>query len=150
MAARKKNKKHDRKKKRRQPPVRASLPAGLFSEDVVVIENPAGQAKMSEVLMQFIEPYPWRTKEELDRLLSVATLAWNVGMFPASERNGLVEQIVKTFPPAGQAQMRAFVTEMVQRKLSRFAGIQRIVVSYELTMLPTGPYLAVMSSIAGE
>ena len=46
---------------------------GLLSGHKIVLQ-PSGEIKMSEVLIDFIEPYSeyWETEEELSKLLSLA------------------------------------------------------------------------------
>jgi hypothetical protein len=145
MAARKKKKKRDRKKRlRARKPGFPHLPP-----DSTVIANPPGEAKMSEVLLEFIEPYTDErsTTEDLKKVLSVATLAWNLALFPEAERPARLQEIEAAVPPDVRPTMRAFVEEMLQRKLTYFAHIRRAILDYQVSMTPDGPHVQVISTL---
>ena len=146
MSSRKKKKKRDRKKRGR-PPKPGLRPPG-FLGDNVVIATPPGERKMSEVLLEFIEPYSgqWTTQEQLEKLLAVALVAWNAALFSGSERDKFLQEMVQTMPPDVRPAMRAIVDEMMQRKLAHFASNRRVIISYEVTPTPSGPHVSVLST----
>jgi len=55
---------------------------------------------MSEVLLEFVESYSryWRTKEDLNKLLSVAVIAWNAALLAGNERKEIIENALKAAP----------------------------------------------------
>jgi hypothetical protein len=146
MARRKKKNKRDKKRARRprgpRLPQQGSLPGGI------TFVSPTGETKMSEVLMEFVEPYDdqWTTEEQLKKLLILAVIAWNAAIYSGSEREQFIQDMVKAVPPELRPEMRAIVEEMIQRKLSYFAGNRRMIVDCQVTMTPTGPHVVVMST----
>jgi hypothetical protein len=147
MGSRKREKKRDRQKQRRSLKPR-SLLRGL-PENALVIGTPARQNKMSEVLMDFVEPYSdqWGTAEGLQKLLAVAVIAWNAALVSASERDEFIQRMVEVFPPEVQSDMKLVIDEMLHRKVTHFADNRRMIVNYEVTKTPTGPHLAVLSTL---
>jgi hypothetical protein len=148
MAARKKKKKRDRKKRQRaRKPGFPHVPP-----ESIVIANPPGEIKMSEVLLEFIEPYTdeQSTPDDLKRVLSVATLAWNLALFPEAERPAQLREIEATVPPEVRPTMRAFMEELLQRRLTQFANIRRAILDYQVSMTPSGPHLNVVSTLSPQ
>src|SRR5207244_2124029 len=117
MDSRRKEKKRDRRKRRLLKRREA------LNHSNLVVVAPPGQAKMSEVILEFIEPYSehWRTEEQLEKLLLLATVAWNAALFPDSKRNGFIQDMVETVAPEARQDMRSIVEEMIQRKETYFA-----------------------------
>src|SRR4051794_28130926 len=115
MGSRKKKKKRD-KKKRPRPPKRMPRPPGL-PENVKIVTTPAGQRMMSEVLLEFLEPYSqyWGEEEQFKKLLTVALIAWNASLLSGGEREGFIRDMVAAVPPEARESMRAIIAEMMQR-----------------------------------
>jgi len=147
MSSRKKKKKRDRKKQHRPSRPSSALPD--FLDKAVVIPSPPGEEKMSEVLLEFIEPYDdqWQTEEQLRKLLVMAVLAWNAALLPVDEREKMIQDILKTMPPDIRSDGRAILDEMLRRKFALFADNKRAIVDYQVTSTPDGPHLSVMSSL---
>jgi hypothetical protein len=147
MSSRKKKDKRKKKKRGRTPLARVrpdGLPAGMK-----VIVDPPGQIKMSQALWDFVEPWmdQWKTEDQLHKLLSLATIGWNAGIIPLDKRTAFIDDMANTIPPNAREAMRSIVAEMVKRKEKYFAHIKRMIISYDLRMMPTGPYLEVVSSL---
>jgi hypothetical protein len=145
MSSRKKKKKRDKKK--RSHLLKPRLPQGF--EDTVVIESPPGQKKMSEVLLDFVEPYSdqWRNEAELRTLLNIATLVWNASLLTGSQREEAIQDMIQAVPPEGRVDFRRILDDMIQRKMALFAGNKRAILSFEVSKTPTGPYVSVISSL---
>jgi hypothetical protein len=148
MSSRKKKRRSERK---RRQPGRQGITAGL-PEGSMVIHDAPGQAKMSEVLIDFIEPYSgeWKTLEDLKKLVGMATLAWNVALFPDSQRDEEFRMLLEKMPPDARPPVREILEQMIRRKLALFANYKRAILKYEVTMRPTGPYIQVMSTLDPE
>jgi hypothetical protein len=146
MASRKKQDKRRQKKRLQQRKQR--LTRRGFPSDATVLVEPPGAAKMSEVLLQFLEPYAehWKNEEQLHKLLTVALVAWNAALHSGKKRTEFIEEMVQAVPPDARPAMKAIVEEMIQRKEAHFAGNKRVILDYQLTMTPTGPHLAVIST----
>lgn len=86
-----------KRKKRKQRNLYESLKTELTKDVPLdgckIVVQPSGETKMSEVLLEFIEPYSqyWKTKEELNKLLGVAVIAWNAALLPGNERKEIIE-----------------------------------------------------------
>jgi hypothetical protein len=147
MSSRKKKKKRDRKKHGR-PSKPGLRPPGVLG-DSVVFATPPGERKMSEVLLEFIEPYAdqWQSPDDLRKLLGMASVAWNAALLPGGERAKMIQDIVEAVPPEARAFMIGFVEEMILRKLTHFADNRRAILNYQVTMTPSGPHVQVMSTL---
>lgn len=125
-----------------QPLTRAKLP-----ENVILTDSPPDQ-KMSDILMEFIRPYvdDFSSEAHLNKALAVGLVAWNAAIAPAGAGQSLIESCLGTLPSEVREDGRAVIARMLQRKLSCFANIKRFILSYELTMMPHGPHLVVLST----
>ena len=103
---------------------------------------------MSEVILEFLEPYSedWETEEQFRQLVGLGVLAWNAALFPGSQRAEVNEQLVGALPPEARPEMRALFTEMILRKDTLFASINRAILDFQVTMTPSGPHLSVLST----
>src|SRR5467141_3000028 len=92
MGSRKKKRK--RGQNRRPRPLKPGLLLQGLHDDSVVIRTPVGEKKMSEVFLEFVEPYSdhWKTAEDLKKVLGVAVLAWNAALYPGPEREKLLRE----------------------------------------------------------
>jgi hypothetical protein len=147
MAARKKKKKRDQNKRRRR--LKQGRPQQGLPDRATVVVSPPGHEKMSEVLLEFVELYSgqWNTEEELAKLLTVAMIAWNASFLSGSEREEFLRDMVAAVPPEARPAMRAIMDELIQRKLSHFASNKRMLLDFQITMTPSGPHVAVMSTL---
>jgi hypothetical protein len=142
-----------RKKKRKHKklfePLKTRLTQkGLLAGKQIVVQ-PSSEVKMSEVLLEFLEPYSehWETEEELRKLLSLAIVAWNAALYSGSKRKEFIERMLEVVPPMVRQDMKAIIEEMIQRKEKDFASNQRMVVDYHLAMTTQGPHLSVASTL---
>jgi len=141
-----------KRKKRKQRNLYESLKTELTKDVPLdgckIVVQPSGETKMSEVLLEFVEPYSqyWKTKEELNKLLGVAVIAWNAALLPGNERKEIIENAVKVAPPEIRQDMKAIVEEMIQRKETHFAHNKRMIMNYQVTMTKEGPHVTVLST----
>jgi len=147
MGSRKKKKKRDRKKRARPP--KPILPQHRLPEGTVIVETPAGTRKMSEVLLEFVEPYSdaWETDEELRKLLTLALVAWNAALMSGGVRDQFLQDMETAMPPEARPTMRAIVAGMIQRKLTHFASNTRSIIDFQVTPTPEGPHVSVASTL---
>ena len=142
-----------KRKKRKQRKLYESLKTELTKDVPLdgckIVVQPSGETKMSEVLLEFIEPYSqyWKAKEELNKLLGVAVIAWNAALLPGNERKEIIENAVKVAPPEIRQDMKAIVEEMIQRKETHFAQNKRMIMNYKVTMTKEGPHVTVLSTL---
>jgi hypothetical protein len=141
-----------KRKKRKQRNLYESLKTELTKDVPLdgckIVVQPSGETKMSEVLLEFIEPYSqyWKTKEELNKLLGVGVIAWNAALLPGNERKEIIENAVNVAPPEIRQDMKAIVEEMIQRKETHFAHNKRMIMNYQVTMTKEGPHVTVLST----
>jgi len=127
----------------------APIQVGDLPDKTVIIRNPPGARKMSEVLDDFIEPYRDSIASDDDhrKLLTLAVPAWNAALQAADEREAMIRSAETSFSHDARAAFRATLAPLIQRKLDHFASNRRHIVSFSLTMEPSGPYLEVMSTL---
>ncbi|MFM7603391.1 MAG: hypothetical protein ACKO7R_19670 [Pseudanabaena sp.] len=130
-----------------------------FGEDVQMVRNMEGLAKMSEVLKDFIRPYADipQNKKELQRLLETAVTAWDLAFMPKEKRESELDQIFasmlkkakKNIDKEDLATSRALIEDFIDRKLKYFADEQRQVIDFQVEYLGRGEYhLSVASAMS--
>lgn len=152
MSSHKKRKALD-KKRRRQRRFQESLGSMDVPPDTLLIRDPPGMAKMSEVLEDFVEPelQGAQSMDDMRNMLSMAAIAWNTALLPAAEREGFLNDAEAKFPADGREMIRALLDGLIQRKLDYFADNTRGIINFDLRIGPDGkPFLNVMSTMPGE
>ena len=140
------HRKQQERKKQHRRMKRARLQQGPLPDSIMAMP-PLGGIKMSEVLMEFVEPYSgqWQTAEELTKLLGVAVIAWNATLLPRREQAAFIDEAVNKVPLEVCSDMRTFLDQMIQRKITHFASNKRVIVDYQVSMTPAGPHVVVLS-----
>ena len=149
---------HKKKKKRNEqrprPPKRGRPSKGKVPRigalgDSIIVHAPAGERKMSEVILEFLEPYlgDWETVDQFKEIVGLGVIAWNAALFPGDKRVELLEEMVRALPPEARSEMKGLFTELIRRKDTRFASNKRVIFDYQVTMTPSGPHLTVLSSL---
>ena len=107
---------------------------------------------MSEVLGRFIEPYVDETENlgQYEKLVALAASAWNAALMPADQRAAFINDMLPIFPAEDQARARSFLNELIRRKQTYFADINRYIIDYRVTDLGDSYHLAVASSMPDE
>ncbi|MEA5476956.1 hypothetical protein VB774_04920 [Pseudanabaena galeata UHCC 0370] len=130
-----------------------------FGENVQMVRNMEGLAKMSEVLKDFIRPYADipQNKKELQHLLETAVTAWDLALIPEVERETKLDQIFvsmlkkakKKIDKEDLATSRALIEDFIDRKLKYFADEQRQVIDFQVEYLGRSEYhLSVASAMS--
>ena len=156
--ARSKSRKIKRRRKQKQfDGLRNKLRQSLLQDWELVI-NPSGEVKMSEVLIDFIEPYLEfaDTKEDYRKLVILGITAWNTSLLPKEEQQDMVDSIFNQFskemPIVTKGQRRKLeeiVNTLIVRKKAYFSEYTRAIISYDLTDTGDGYYLSVASTLEG-
>jgi hypothetical protein len=120
-----------------------------FLQDKKLVLNPPGQEKMSDVLMEFIQPYEdYATNDEaFGKLIALAIVAWNAANLPPTERNEMIGKILTVALPEAKEDARAIIREMIKRKEKKFAENRRMILRYEVQLTPRGRHLSVVSTM---
>lgn len=121
--------------------------------NAVFVETPKNLAKMSEVLMEYIEPFLEGTKtyEECSNLLEIAVMSWNIAL--VSEEKGQ-ELLKKIFPGNSsdpeeiedEKEVQRIIKKLIKRKLKFFAEEKRFITDFKLTENSGRFHISVASS----
>lgn len=113
-----------------------------------IIRGPTG-VKMSEVLLDFIEPYKHvaETEEAMHKLVTTALVAWNTALMPTEEQEEHLEKFAQALPDEVVEDFYAIVKEMIERKNGYFAEYTRHILDYELTDMGDDYHLSVISTV---
>ena len=117
-----------------------------------MIRSPAGAAKMSDVLMTFIEPYTEYADDtgSMHKLIITAILAWNTALLPPAEQAGSLKEFTKTLPADATEDFEAVVAQMIERKNKHFAHYTRQIINYDLIDRGGGDYYVSVASTLDE
>ena len=152
-----KSKRRDRRRQPHKTPdrfngIKQRLAQGPF-HDHKFIMNPEGAERMSDVLSRFVEPYAGaaNTKEAYGKLLTLALMAWNAALIPEAERPAMPEQVLDEgltgVPVSLRKELRAFVDELIARKLKYFADNRRMIIDFSVEESRTSFHLSVVSTL---
>jgi hypothetical protein len=141
-------KKKSRKQKTTAERLRANMAKMGLPEPKRFTLTPNSKRKMSEILTDFIAPYASKatTEERYRKLVSVAVVAWNASLFPPEERRLMLDSVIDKTMPSGAEDMKMVIQGLIQRKERYFSDIQRVILSYDLTMTKEGSQLSVAST----
>lgn len=142
-----KRRQHRKDKKRR----RANGLRGQFTRpEGTIIADPPGATKMSDVLMALIRP-EWdlcEDEEAMRKLLTLGAAAWNAALMTGATRMAFLEDLAQKLPVEARQDFSEIFEPLIRRKEQLFPHIQRPILSFELTMLPSGQhYLSVLSGL---
>ena len=142
-----------RKRKRKQyEGLRSKVEQRPLHADKIVID-PSGAERMSEVLLEFVEPYLEfaDTEETYQRLLMVAVMAWNASLFPEGEGQDMIDRVLQKATPAVPEELKTdlgeIVSMLIARKRRDFSEYTRAIVDFELTDTGSGYRLLVASTM---
>jgi hypothetical protein len=138
-----------RKKKEKKKSLKHRYARPQDDDGPVVLFSPRGEAKMSEVLLDFIRPYEdtWETEEQFRKLILVAMIAWNATLMPDEEGKKLIEDALNGLPPEAQEDFLIIMRDLIGRKLEFFADNKRMILDYELRWGDGEPFLSVISTL---
>jgi hypothetical protein len=117
-----------------------------------VIFQSSGQ-KMSEVLLQFIEPFKKyaTTTQAYEKLIVLAILASNAALLEGADRQNLINQATKIVLGQAGAEWKKdldhILALLVKQKERYFADNKRRIIDYRLTDTGKNYHLAVVSTL---
>lgn len=118
-----------------------------------IATSPKGVAKMSDVLEEFIDPYKETTSsfEDVESLLSIAVLAWNIALLPDEDRQEAIEIILSEAASGmnqkSRAELQTLIHQMIERKDCYFSSFQRYIANFDLQPQGDSYFLSVASSL---
>ena len=142
-----------RKKRKRKKAAFTSLikkTKERFPDENFVVQ-PGGEEKISEVLMEFIEPYikSLKTDEEHKKLITLAIVAWNTALLPEEEQQEMVDEALsKAVPPDTRTPLKRIMNQLIERKKKYFSDNKRFILGYELSRSGESLSLSVASTLS--
>lgn len=121
-----------------------------LAKDWQVVYDPEGEVKMSEVILDFVAPYmaELETDEESRKLIGVAVIAWNIALLPEEERAVAVDKLLDQATFASiSSDLKPFIYELVERKNTYFADIERFILNYQTVDTGEGMHLTIASTL---
>jgi hypothetical protein len=115
-----------------------------------VIINPVGTEKMSEVILQFAEPFKDNDGLVPRAMLEIAIIMWNTSFMPMDMQRKAVEDIVNVFPrDNSEARREMLLTAhmLLERKKQHFSDNKRMIMDYHITESAHSIHLDVMSTM---
>ncbi len=126
---------------------------GSYGVDKVVV-SPPGEAKMSEVLEDFVEPFCQyaETETALRKLYTLAIIAWNMAFLSDAEQAKSIEDILNSDKVLNEDQevlseVKDIINALVSRKKQHFPDYTRKIIEFELRDIGTGYHLSVISTL---
>ena len=123
-------------------------------EGTEFVENPKDFRKMSEILLEYVQPFLEETETYEDRsnLIDFAVMAWNLALIPEEKREELITELVMELfsepeEIEEQKNLKRLMNKLINRKLKFFAEEERFVKDYKLTENAGNIHLAVASSL---
>jgi hypothetical protein len=119
-----------------------------------IVTNAKGEAKMSDILEEFIEPYLVFDLDLIERkkFFEIAVSAWNLALMPENVRQPLIDKLVKKgmegADPWIQQDMQEIIYKLIARKQKFFAKYQRVIVDFQLEDTGSGFHLSVASTLS--
>jgi len=132
---------------------KSNLERGPLGGEKIVI-SPPGEAKMSDVLTDFVAPYRTEVDTEIayQRLLELAIMAWNTALLPAPEQPEMIDRIIaEGFPKAHQELkqgMKDILDQFLARKNQYFSENKRLIIDFELKDTGRDYHLSVASTLS--
>lgn len=118
-----------------------------------MVFNPTEVNKMSDVLEEFIDPYIQATngKSELENLLKIAVLTWNIALMPPEERQDAIDSILSEMASETDRKvledLQTVITDLIDRKDRYFSSCRRSITSFDLQDQGDGYFLSVASTL---
>jgi hypothetical protein len=137
---------HRKEKKRRRAQERETEFAP--ADDFLVVEPP-GAVRMSEVLLELVEPEwsGYQDEAAMRGLLTIAMAAWNAALMNGAERMDFLAGLADAFPSGLRREFAQTVELFIRRKEELFPDIDRPILGFELTWRSGNPCLFVMSGL---
>ena len=132
---------------------KSNLERGTVGGEKIVI-SPPGEAKMSDVLTDFVAPYRTEVDTEVayQRLLELAIMAWNTALLPEPEQLEMIDRmLVEGFPKVNKELKQEFkniLEQFIARKNQYFSENKRLIIDFELKDPGKDYHLSVASTLS--
>lgn len=104
-------------------------------------KTPKDMPKMSEVFIEFMEPFRFllENSEERDFIVLVGVVAWNMGLAPKKHHKKMIHSFTDSFAemeedvdPELTKEVRSVLTELIHRKVKEFSDDPRKIIDYQI------------------
>jgi hypothetical protein len=105
------------------------------------------EQKLSEIIMEMIEPYHKGNLKHAESLVSVAAAAWNMCIVPVEEGKKLLESILAIGKDDIEYKqvMKSLIANFIKTKLENYFEDNRFIASYKCEMVSNKLNLAIAS-----
>ena len=131
---------------------KSTLERGPVGGEKIVI-SPPGEAKMSDVLTDFVAPYRIEVDSEVayQRLLELAIMAWNTALLPEPEQPEMIDRMLaEGFAKVNKELKQEFkdiLEQFIVRKNQYFSENKRLIIDFELKDTRKDYHLSVASTL---
>ena len=125
---------------------------GAFGKKVAWVERPEGFPKLSEALVELIEPFLTGDEDlvTVRKLIQIGVIAWNVSLDEETNPEEILED-VGIDKVEGAEFLRAFLLDLVDRKRFLFPYDGRDIVAWDVNPQPEGGfYIRAATLTVGE
>ncbi len=107
---------------------------------------------MSEVLVDFARPYidAAKTKQEFERIIGIAALAWNVSFHTEETPEELASRLAADLNLPDNEGLKTALAEMIIRRRIWFAHHDRVIIKYQVTDTGRNYHVTVISTLPGQ
>lgn len=132
-------------------PVPPEVVDKLSAPGGIPVIDPPGEARMSEVILKFAEPWlePSDEGEFYRKAIPVAIMAWNASFLSREKQQEMIDYLIGNLGIRDQHALafRLEVEKLIERKHAKFSDVKRYVTNYEITSSEGGFQLFVASTL---
>ena len=110
--------------------------------------TPPQLGRISEAVRQLVEPYRHEADslDSFKALVALGALAWNFALLPEAERDQYLMDGMRKLDVPDPKMLRNLLQDLIRRKQRLFPHDRRLIVSYEVTLIPEGYHIVVASA----
>ena len=107
------------------------------------------QEKMSEVILDFVEPYRdgFEERDGMEWLITFAVIAWNAALVSSKKRRAMLNDAVDGLPDADKEMVSDLLEHMLRRKKQRFRRNRRMIYEYNVAESEEGLHVSIASTM---
>jgi len=104
-----------------------------------MVVDPEGEAKMSEVILDFAKPFLDKCEDEESekKAIGLAILIWNVSLFPKKKRDQEIENLCSGLSSSEDANdfaaLMNYVNILLERKKVYYPDNKRAIINYQMS-----------------
>ncbi|ERJ12241.1 SECA protein [Haloplasma contractile SSD-17B] len=106
--------------------------------------------KLSDIIIEMIEPYHSGEKDEIELLMLFAQCAWNVDLLPEAHKEKAIRDVLNVFEEVDQEDMLELIDLFKLYKKSNHADDERFILDYQVVAAGENPVIKVRSQPVSE